>query len=793
MKEIIISSSVLIGVLLLIRLLFRNLISRRVQYALWAIVLLRLLLPVNLPGSSFSVLNLGRDTQTAVTQTVAETASKTINQPMVQTNNAAPIQDTPESTVTSGVKTTADSAAHTAPAEKMTAFEVLSLVWKLGMGVMAIWVIAVNLIFWLQCHRKRVPFHVENVKRPVYLCANLKTPCLFGFFKPSIYITPAVAASQQSLRHVLVHEETHARHLDPLWSLLRCVCLTVYWFHPLVWVAASVSKTDCELACDEGALRRLGEEEKLPYGQTLLSLVPIQNTPCNPMLAATSMTAGERQLKNRITRIAGHRKPAVSALVAVLVLAMLLTACTFTGATKTATQTSAQSGQTEATGSSTASGVTLPNADPDVTISLTDLTPYEPEIVKTQELQNGARMLTDPVTVGDVTVFYCKDSSGVVWAAYQSTSGNQLYGIYQVDSNSSANLPTYTVKPFSNVLGYSGFAVSCLFSVESNPLNSDTIQGCRYYYFDDGGQLRQLAQIPDEEFSYQAVLGQLVPKAYPSWEAVDFGIYDTEKHSMAVGGYYSQSGVQAVRYVYFTGDALKLYKDTRTTKDHVMSGISVPDDVLTRAKDFAAGQLKTYQSDSPEAGYDDYRIKTLTTTSDYSSFDGLNLELYTLYYELHSATPANVVIAGGRYLTEDNWVNDEECYYMIFEVQDGKRTYLTSLGENDCSPGAIMFNSDLRYKLMEIGKLSLTDLSQEDLLEQFLGSSTLLLDQFAGLSDADKAAVCEKLVYYQSNGTDEQKGYFKDAVNSFNSWSTADLTKAEKSAYAYIQKHVAGA
>ena len=56
MKEILLTSSVLILSLLLLRRLFRKAISRRVQYALWGLVALRLLVPVSLPAMEHNVL-----------------------------------------------------------------------------------------------------------------------------------------------------------------------------------------------------------------------------------------------------------------------------------------------------------------------------------------------------------------------------------------------------------------------------------------------------------------------------------------------------------------------------------------------------------------------------------------------------------------------------------------------------------------------------------------------------------------------------------------------------------------
>ena len=176
---------------------------------------------------------------------------------------------------------------------------------------------------------KRQPLVLPDCPLPVYEVEGLPSPCLAGLFRPAVYLTPAVAGDPRRERHVLAHELTHARHLDPLWGLIRCLCLTIYWFDPLVWIAAHASRSDCELACDEGALRRLGEGERIPYGETLLSLIPVGRS--DPMLSATTMTAGKRQLRERVRRIASGSRPAAMAVFAVLCAVSILCAATFTG------------------------------------------------------------------------------------------------------------------------------------------------------------------------------------------------------------------------------------------------------------------------------------------------------------------------------------------------------------------------------------------------------------------------------------------------------------------------------
>ena len=344
MKEILLTSSALILALLALRRLFQKTLSRRAQYALWGLVLLRLLVPASLPAAEFSLLTAAEPARQAL-ETRLETPQRYFS-PMSTVpasqfpaaKEAKPGHAIPdyEGSFDYPVLSEDGNTVTTYAVRLETPFiwkDVLTAVWGLGAGVMAAWLVFSNLRFWRKLREYRIPYAAEGAEYPVYLVeSGLPSPCLFGLFRPAIYLTPAALQSPDSLRHVLAHEETHARHRDPLWSLLRGVCLTVYWFDPLVWWAALASRTDCELACDEGALRRLGEAERVPYGRTLLSLIPVRKAPANPLLSATTMTAGKRQLKDRITRVAENPVYLGRALFAAVALAALVCAVTFTGA-----------------------------------------------------------------------------------------------------------------------------------------------------------------------------------------------------------------------------------------------------------------------------------------------------------------------------------------------------------------------------------------------------------------------------------------------------------------------------
>lgn len=340
MKEILLTSSVLILALLALRRLFRRTISRRMQYTLWALVLVRLLVPLNVGTLAHNVLSAAEPVQTAVEKRletpVLYMQDGTERHP-AQLLSGEESQGDPQSPPSDAAQSApSDEYSIVTPTYRAVALsEALTYVWYAGMLIVGAWFLFTNLRFARALRKARTPYSVEGCRYPVYLVSALPSPCLFGVLRPAIYLNNAAAASPELLRFVLAHEQTHARHLDPLWSLLRGLCLTVYWFDPLVWLAAVLSREDGELACDEGTLRALGADERTAYGKALLSLVPVCTKPQNPLLGATTMTGGKKSLKERVTRIAENRQAKTAAVFAAVALAALVCAVSFTGAPDT--------------------------------------------------------------------------------------------------------------------------------------------------------------------------------------------------------------------------------------------------------------------------------------------------------------------------------------------------------------------------------------------------------------------------------------------------------------------------
>ena len=143
----------------------------------------------------------------------------------------------------------------------------------------------------------------------MYISDAVETPCLFGFFKPAVYVTSEAVADENILRHAVEHELTHYRHMDNIWSLLRVVCLAVHWYNPIVWYAAVLSRKDSELACDEATIKRLGEIERAAYGYTLVRLT-CEKRP-ELLNTATTMTGSGKAINERISLIVKKPKTAV--------------------------------------------------------------------------------------------------------------------------------------------------------------------------------------------------------------------------------------------------------------------------------------------------------------------------------------------------------------------------------------------------------------------------------------------------------------------------------------------------
>lgn len=343
MRDLLISSSVLILSILLIRHLVKDKISPLLQYMLWLPAVLRLMLPFSLWNSPISVMNLFPEK--SIIEYLQEVNEENWSQMLQQANQAKDLetgnQDIQQANgdaagmnehiyeqmpnITDNPVKTEQQARH-----KMT--EYLLLIWLTGVVIVGGYMLFYQIKWkkYLRENRKKlITGNPYSKILKVYTVEGLPSPCLSG---RNIYLTQEMAEEERQLTHILAHEYCHYRHLDYLWVIVRCCLTAVYWFHPLVWVAAYASKQDSELACDEAAIRLLGEEERFAYGKTLVGLITGYSSERSKMGIASTMSGGEKGIRQRVGRIANKSKRLYIVAGGVFLVTMALAVVTFTAA-----------------------------------------------------------------------------------------------------------------------------------------------------------------------------------------------------------------------------------------------------------------------------------------------------------------------------------------------------------------------------------------------------------------------------------------------------------------------------
>lgn len=305
LKEVL-TVSALIAVVLLVRAIFKNRVPKRMLYALWLVVLLKLCLPgtlVSLPvlpaeDAAVPAQSAERPVQTApVIQRPAQTVTK---------------PQTPAQQPVSPVQETAKPAAM-----PLTTAQILQIAWFSGSALLGLWLFGAWAVFTIRLHRDR-RFVGKRGGTCIYVSDAVKSPCLAGLI-PAVYLTEDVLQADEA-ELILRHELTHLRHLDFLWSLCRTAAVTVYCWNPFIWLAAICSKRDAELACDEAVAAKLPESKRLAYARAILAQAPRKT-------AALSLAGPP--VKERILFLTKKQRTSVLCVILALLLVVSATGCSF--------------------------------------------------------------------------------------------------------------------------------------------------------------------------------------------------------------------------------------------------------------------------------------------------------------------------------------------------------------------------------------------------------------------------------------------------------------------------------
>ncbi|WP_440553601.1 M56 family metallopeptidase [Vescimonas sp.] len=289
-----------------VRLVLRKKASRRALCMLWALVALRLLLPVSLTVES------------PVSLQAEEAPVSRVYHAMQEARTSVPEEAAPAPAESSGA---AAAVVPTEPAAEPVTLRTfarwLPWIWVIGMGCMAAYMLLS--FIWMRLTLRRA----EHIQDNVYRCTQWSTPFVLGIIAPCIYVPESV--SEEDLPQVLAHERCHIRRWDHVVKPFAFLLLAVNWFNPVLWAAYVLLGRDMENACDEMALKNADTAQRAAYSRALVSCA------AQPKMAAVCPLAfGEVAVKERVKNVLGYKKPAIWAAVILAAAAVVIGVCLLT-------------------------------------------------------------------------------------------------------------------------------------------------------------------------------------------------------------------------------------------------------------------------------------------------------------------------------------------------------------------------------------------------------------------------------------------------------------------------------
>ena len=204
-----------------------------------------------------------------------------------------------------------------AAAQGFALLDQLPAIWLTGVGCMALYM-ALSLLR-MRWRLRAAPRIQDNV----YRCTDWSTPFVLGVLAPRIYVPETV--SEQDFPQVLAHERCHIRRWDHVWKPLAFLLLAVNWFNPVLWAAYVLLGRDMERACDEMVLKNATPAQRAAYSRALVACA------AQPKMAAVCPLAfGEVAVKERVKNVLNYKKPALWAVILLVVAAAIIGVCLLT-------------------------------------------------------------------------------------------------------------------------------------------------------------------------------------------------------------------------------------------------------------------------------------------------------------------------------------------------------------------------------------------------------------------------------------------------------------------------------
>ncbi|MBO7215398.1 MAG: hypothetical protein J6V84_00185 [Clostridia bacterium] len=310
--------SIVAGWLVVIVILLRLVLKKAPAWifcVLWALVALRLLLPVSVQSKTSAVPSVETVppeivyTDVPKIHTGFETFNHFVN-PYLSDVLAPPF---PEEILIEGTLTGSINIPEKTPAQEIV--DIATVVWLCGIAAMAVYGIISYVLL------KRKVREAVRQEKSIFICDNVTSPFIMGVLFPRIYLPSSITETDAEM--VIAHEQAHIKRKDHFWKPLGFLLLTVYWFNPLLWVAYVMFCKDIESACDEKVIKKYGLQIKKQYSEALLNC-----STSGKWVTACPVAFGETAVKSRIKGVLNYKKPAFWIII-IAVLACIATSVFF--------------------------------------------------------------------------------------------------------------------------------------------------------------------------------------------------------------------------------------------------------------------------------------------------------------------------------------------------------------------------------------------------------------------------------------------------------------------------------
>lgn len=256
---------------LILRRLMKKRYPARMVCVVWAILALRLLIPVQLTLPQAPVQVMPR------TSYVVQSDQTAFRQA------GLPVGQNPTRWVT-GTQAQTLSAADTGTVKTVDITDILLTLWLAGVIACVLWqgIGYYRLIRSLKGTSRsveRADLHtilqeqcadlVIDREIPLRVSSAADCPMLAGFIHPTLYL-PDERISRTDAAFIFRHELTHYKHGDLWLKLLLLAARCLHWFNPLVHLIARFAQEDIEAACDDAVVRGHDGAYRRAYGETIL-------------------------------------------------------------------------------------------------------------------------------------------------------------------------------------------------------------------------------------------------------------------------------------------------------------------------------------------------------------------------------------------------------------------------------------------------------------------------------------------------------------------------------------------